>query len=207
MRKTIVVMVVICSLALVAVPARAVSLSLSPASQTVSVGGTAWVDLVVGGLGDSTSPSLAGFDVDVTYDSLILTIDPYAVLFGAFLGDISFFEADASATGGEASGVVNVYELSFLAADELDALQPASFTLAKLPFLANGPGTSGLGYGEMVSLSDVFGYVFELDTTGGSVAAGGGGVPVPEPSCLLSLGLVLIGLAGLKKKKFNRSQR
>ena len=98
--------------------AAAVSLSLSPASQTISVGDTAWVDLR-GRVGwKCTSPSLGGFDVDIAYDSLILTITPPPCC-SAIASEIHV-EAMPRPSAGETSGVVNVYAVSFLAADKLD---------------------------------------------------------------------------------------
>jgi hypothetical protein len=62
-------------------PVEAVSLSLSPASQTVIGGQTASVDVGISGIGPP--PSVGAFDLSVSFDPALLL--PTDVSFGRFL--------------------------------------------------------------------------------------------------------------------------
>lgn len=117
--------------------AGAVTLSLSPASQTAANSDTVFLDLVVSGLGNFAPASLGDFDVDIGYDTAVLSFQSYSL--GVLLGDVGLGEAlDASL--GDTFGSVNIAELSLLEPDlatcffcvapYLDDLQPDSFTLA-----------------------------------------------------------------------------
>src|SRR5262245_42990410 len=61
----------------------AVTLSLEPTPQSIGVGDPASVDLVVTGLSDFSPPSLGAFDIDLTYNSAVVSAD--SVAFGNFL--------------------------------------------------------------------------------------------------------------------------
>ena len=71
MRKVILLFVLTCCL-IFAGQAMAVSLSLSPATQTIGIGDTATVDLSIT-LG--ANETLAGFDFELIFDSTILAFD------------------------------------------------------------------------------------------------------------------------------------
>lgn len=203
-------------LSLFFINASAVILSLLPASQTASSGDSVSLDLVIDGLGDFAPDSLGDFDVDISYDTSILTFDGYNL--GGFLGDTFLLEAiDLNSGNWGIDGVINIAELSLLDANStsgpsdfgpfLDDIQPSSFTLATLDFtvdfLAVGSSTIvaietvyalGDGYG-------IYGSQLTLDETNDAVIRNPA-VGVPEPSALMLMLIGLIGL-GLTFKKEN----
>ena len=169
-------------LSIVANPAQAVTLSFGPTTQSVAPGGTAAVDINISGLGNFAAPSLGAFLVEVTFDSSILSFD--SVSYGAFLGDpADHVETDIITTVG--SGSVSLDEFSFLFDFELDALQPADFTLATLKLSADAVGTSPLGYGA-IDLSDAVGSTIVPTLETGDITV----VPLPAslPLFLSALG-------------------
>jgi len=111
-----------------------------PAAQTINGGDLFAVDVFVSGL-SSTNEIVSAFDLDVTYNPSIL--EGTGVTFNTLLGDTALFEADNGAV--LSSGRIDFWAL-FLPTDaELVALmQPDSFSLATLSFLALGAGTTNL---------------------------------------------------------------
>jgi len=59
--------------ALEALPASAIIIDFNPPSQSMNVGSTTTVDLIISGVGDGAVPSLGIFDLDIGFDSSILT--------------------------------------------------------------------------------------------------------------------------------------
>jgi hypothetical protein len=167
--------------------ALAVSIGFVPSAQSVGLGQSASVDIVISGLGDGTSPSLGAFDLNVSFDPTILA--PTGVTFGIFLGDPDLFEAITAFDLLLAPGVLNVAETSLLLSAELHALQPASFTLATLSFDTLARGTSALTLAiNPGGLVDQDAGELRAETSRGSISV------VPEPGTLLLLGLALGGV-------------
>jgi hypothetical protein len=92
-------------------------------------------------------------------------------------------ETDIVTTVG--TGSVSLDEFSFLSGFELDALQPADFTLATLQFSADAVGTSTLGFGA-IDLSDAVGSTIVPTLETGEITV----VPLPAslPLFLSALG-------------------
>lgn len=189
MKRLMIILVLVCSLALPLSPALAVSLSLVPSHQQIQLGDIAYVDLVISDLGTTI---LGAFDVDITYDPFIL--DPVVVAFGTSLGDIGSGEAIAGASL-ISPDTVNVFEVSLLFSFELAPLQAVpSFALATLGFEGIAFGSSDLDFGDVI-LSDDFGFeITEVTTIGARVDV------VPEPTTILLLGVGLAGFAGFRGK-------
>jgi len=186
--------------------AGAVTLSLTPASQTAANNDTVFLDLVVSGLGNFAPDSLGDFDVDIGYDTAVLSFQSYSL--GALLGDVGLGEAlDVSL--GDTFGSVNIAELSLLEPDLatcffcvppfLDDLQPDSFILATLTFLVDAlaPGSSTVvSIDTVYAVGDGFGSALTLDGTSGAVINA-----VPVPAAVWLFGSGLIGLIGIARRK------
>src|SRR5262249_5660910 len=172
----------------------AISLDFGPAAQTVTLGTTVDVAVVIAGPGAGGPPSLGAFDLDVSFDPSVLS--PVGVPFGPCRGDPGLLEAEAGST--LLPGVVDFFAVSLLAAADLDALQPASFTLATLSFGATGLGSSALTFAEVI-MGDAFAAPLSVVPGSGSVTV----VPraVPEPTTWALLGSGLAGLAWWRRRQ------
>lgn len=171
---------------LIASPAsRAVTIDFVPAAQSVSPGGTAQVDIVVGGLGDGVAPSLGSFDIDVGFDAGVLSLASVAL--GGDLGDpASILETDAG-SGLLGAGLLDVFVISFLFDFELDALQSDRVVLATMVFDAIGVGVSPLSLPQVI-LGDALGAPLALAGAAGSGSIAVRQASVPEPGALALLG-------------------
>jgi hypothetical protein len=157
--------------------ATSIALALAPSSATFTAGSTINVNVNVSGLPLGGPPSIGAFDLTVRFDASLLA--PQTVSFGPFLGNPLAFEA---LTGFEVSmpSLVELAEVSLLSPADLDALQPASFTLATLSFLATANGTSTFRFIGDERVDDAFGNKFTI----------------PEPSSLPLLAWGIIALVG-----------
>ncbi len=168
---------------------HAALLSLDSGSATAGNGESLSLDLLVSGLGAFAPDSLGAFDVDVGFDDTVLAFTGYTL--GGFLGDISLLEA-IDVSGGASGGVVDLAQVSLLAAASLDALQPGEFILATLTFdvidLAAGAATV-LSLLPDAILADADGV--RLPATAGNPVTIVGRTPVPVSGTLL---LMLAGV-------------
>jgi len=168
--------------------------------QSVFLGDSVDVEVVISGLGDFSPDSLGTFDMNISYDPTVLGFS--GVTFGdPILGDqLDLFDFGMNFMGEFSfNGLVNIYEISFDLPDDLNSLQASTFTLATLSFDALAVGTSSLIYNS-VMLGDSWGeplMVAMLESGEVDVA------PVPEPATLLLLVSGLIGIIGLNRNKSN----
>lgn len=193
---------------------RAASLSLEPSAQSASIGDAVSLDLMISGLTAGGPDSLGDFDVDIGFDTTMLSFDSYVL--GNALGDLSFGEAFDTGLG-DLGGIINIAEVSLLEASlstcvfcsgpYLDDIQPASFVLATLGFTvlpSLSPGTSttvnidtvwalGDGNGDALALNGVSGAVIRNP----SQAAG-----VPEPASLALIISGVLGFIGVYRRRY-----
>jgi hypothetical protein len=160
----------------------AVTLEFLPASQMIGLGQSATVDVIISGLAAVGPPSVGVFDLDVTFNPAILSST--GVRFGDLLGKPVLGEA--LTTSSSARGVIDLAAVSLLSPEELNALQPARFSLASLDFSSLREGTSPLSFSQAL-MADAFGGILETTASGGIV-----NVAAPEPSSffLVASGLV-----------------
>jgi hypothetical protein len=187
--KSILITALVTALTLcTALPATAITIEFIPPSQSVSVGSTTTVDLVISGLGNEEAPSLGGFDLDVGFDPSILSFS--GATFGDQLDLLGFGSLQDVIAG---DGTVNLFELSFDSAGDLDTLQMNSFLLATLSFDTLAGGSSALSV-TVKALGDSLGGPLEADVIGGTISSVGDVNGVPEPA---SLPLISIGMLGM----------
>lgn len=184
--------------ALQAQAAAAIVVSFSPVTQTVNVGDTAFVDLQISGLVGSAVPSLGAWAIDVGYNPSILAIDFLAgdVTFGTGLTPAGQPPSD---TFGDSStpGTVSMFETSFATPASLVALQPDSFTLARLAFRATTEGISPLTANN-IELSDENGFrLTPMQVIPGEVRVG----VIPEPGTAVFVAGLLLTIATERRRK------
>ena len=202
MKKVLFLAVVLVVVVFFSLSAFAATIGFEPVSQTVPVGESVSVDLVISGLGDGESPSLGGFDLFIEYDPAILALSD--VSFGdPTLGD----QLDVSGWGSlydyssYSSDVEYLFGLSYNLPWDLNDLQKPSFVLATLTFDTLSVGTSSLEIVDpdppiyMSRLSDELGEPLGFERESGSVS------PVPVPATFILFGFGLGGIGILRRKK------
>jgi hypothetical protein len=182
---------------LATVPARAITVSVTPATQTIGVGGTASVDIVVSGLTDP----VGGFSFTLGFSSALLSGDGFV---NDPAGTMGLEPLDLS--GGFTGGSLDVFFVADFFEDEasLSLAQGASFTLATITFGGLSPGLSALTLSNIVlsnsdgeeTLAEVVAANGEICVQAAATAADSCAQVVPEPGtlALLSLGLLGFGL-------------
>ena len=182
-----------------AIAAPAASLSVQTPSSTVPEGSSVQVDLDISGLAFAGAPSLGTFDLNLTYNSSILSLK--TVTFGdpglgdqLGLGGVQPMQSYDSSV----PGTVNLFELSLNSASDLDQLQADSFRLVELTFSGDA-----LGFSPLHLVVNALG-----DSQGASLAAtlGDGGVtvslasPVPDRGVgRLPFALCIVALFGSRR--------
>ncbi|MEJ0038571.1 MAG: hypothetical protein WDO68_21270 [Gammaproteobacteria bacterium] len=169
--------------------ADAFTLSVVPQAATVNVGGTVSVDVVASDLVGGGAPSLGAYDLELSFDSAVLSFS--SIAFGTGLsvtGVPSIIQAFDLGVG-----FVNPFESSFEETADLNALQPDAFTLFTITFNADQVGTSLLTL-SVNSLGDAPGGSLTADALDGASVSVGGASPVPLPAAAW---LLLTGVAGV----------
>ena len=183
---------VMLALLLVAAPARAALIYISPVQQQVAVADTLSVDIFVSGLAGEV---VSGWDLLLLFDDTILqATDVFFDL--ANFADDPLIEAfyDATISGGE----INTDMVSFLSDAELALRQAEPVRLFTVSFLALTDGVSLLNFGTdpdfELNVLGREGESLELSARGACIGVGQGqcAVDVPAPSTLWLLALAVL---------------
>lgn len=176
--------------------ASAVSINLVPANQSIALGGSAIVDLIVGGV----PPAIGAWDVTLLFNSTLLAWE--GVTFGSQL-DAGILGSDQSTSPGIASGNGQLSEVSFELPATLAGIQFSSFTLASFQFKGIFDGVAPVQIAN-VSLSDELGNSianFGLDPTARITIGSATSVPDQGSSAFgLAIGLgALLAVSGKRR--------
>lgn len=182
-------------------------ISATPASQTVTLGDRVTLDLGISGLGDRTAPSLAAFDLLLTFDPGLFALE--RILFGAALGDPdadppeSYTDVEDSVAGLIGLVMTSVLETNeqgcfFCTGPYLDDLQSDALLLLTVTLTARRAGIGAFGI-TINGLADGDGNDLPADTTGATVTVKR---PVPAPATLALIALGLIGLRQVGRRPF-----
>ncbi len=170
-------------------------LSISPTSQSVTLGSQVSVNVVISGLGNGTT--LGAYDIYVGFDPAVLGYDNTTFgnqldIFG--LGDFQFTTPEA--------GTVDIFELSLDSSSDLEALQQPGFVLATLTFDTLSKGASSPLTLTVNALSDADGKSINSSVGRGSVSVNAATVAAtPEPSSVVLCLTGFLALAGDLRKR------
>ncbi|XVJ70988.1 MAG: hypothetical protein HEQ39_16225 [Rhizobacter sp.] len=172
------------------VPGHAQSATVSLAASTTSptAGSQFFVDVLVDGL--SSGQVIGAFDLDVVFNSSVLSAS--SVAFSPALGSLGLEQLTASTI---TAGRIDFSSVSLLTGAELLPLQSGLFSLARFTFDAIGSGAAGLAFDALTAPGLLFGDEFgnalivSVGTVSNVVVPGGG--TVAEPG---SLALVLLAV-------------
>jgi hypothetical protein len=148
------------------------------------------VDITISNLGDF---NLAAFDLDVTYDSSLLTFEDYTLTeeLGSFTGpDPDFPDAEDWSWGDDGLGTVNLAVFSYL--DDLSS-QPDTFSLATLNFSGDESALDAISL-SYLDLSDDFGDPIPVSVNGTNINV----VPIPGAIWMALSGI--LGIIGVRRR-------
>lgn len=166
---------------------HAATISINPATQTVSPGTTVNADLLASGFGTAVAPAIGAYDLSLSFDPTLLVFQ--GATFGTGLDVLGLGSLQSIAPG---AASVEFFELSLDSAADLDALQPGDFALLHLRFGTIGTGSSPLTL-TAIAISDENGNALSPILNSGNVQIGSSPATVtPEPGSSI---LVLTGLA------------
>lgn len=184
--------------------ANAISIDLVANKSAVNIGDNLEVAVRISGLNDAGAPSIGVYDFDFHFDNSLFSFN--SISWGDSTQgnqlDLSGFGSLQNSTSG--NGWLNLFELSFDNALDLNQFQAGEFTLFSvlLNTIAVGTGNFSLIAN---SLGDAYGdelFADEINETQVRV----GSISVPEPSSVLLLLAGLLAIAALRTSMFKSSK-
>lgn len=168
--------------------AAAASLQMQPSLETIAIGESVGVHITIADMFDLAAPSLGSYDLDVNFDAGVLSYS--SITWGTQLDLLGLGSLQAIDTAQAASGLLNLYEVSYDDVADLDSLQLNDFTLFTLTFTAINPGTSALTL-NVNDLGDSLGIGIAPSSVGGASVTVSE-VPLPATLPLFAAGLLTL---------------
>ena len=156
-----------------------------------NVGQTLTANLVVSDIEKDSigfTSLIADFELDLMFDNSLLSFD--SLSFGEKLGDgLDSLQLDNVT----ASGILNIFELSYLLYDELLVLQDgiSKFTLASINFDIINVGSGLFSLNNIATGNDIGTALTDIQSNSTSFITTSGTIAIPEPT---SVALILVGL-------------
>ncbi|HSC66176.1 MAG TPA: cohesin domain-containing protein [Cellvibrio sp.] len=180
--------------------ANAISIDLVANQSAINVGTNVEVQVRISGLNDANAPALGAYDVNFNYDANLFSIN--SIQWGDSIKgnqlDLQGFGSLQNSNSG--AGWLNLLELSFDDALDLELLQAGEFTLFSVVLNAVAIGSSDFSL-TANTFSDAYGenlWAGAINDTRVTVS----GVSVPEPSSLL----LLLGMLAIVCLRIKLSQ-
>lgn len=174
-------------------------ISLTPSTQSIMLGNTVTVELGISRLGWLSPTSLSVFDINVTFDASILDFN--SVVFGdPVWGDqLDLFGLGSFTNVFTGVGFINLFELSFDFASDLDSFQIGDFTLATITFDSLAAGFSALDI-FVNDIGDAHGSALSATVSGANVEVIDNSVSEPGVLFLFGLGVAVLALVRRRKQ-------
>lgn len=184
--------------------ANAISIDLIANKSAVNIGDNLEVAVRISGLNDAGAPSLGVYDLNFNFDNNLFSFNSISwgdSIHGNQL-DLSGFGSLQDSTSG--NGWLNLFELSFDDALDLNQFQTGEFTLFSvlLNTIAVGTGNFSLIAN---SLGDAYGDELFVDVIN-ETQVRVGSISVPEPSSVLLLLAGLLAITALRTSMFKSSK-
>lgn len=179
------------------VDAYAISIDLAPNKTTITQGESVAVAVTISGLDDSAAPSLGVYDVDIHFDSSLFQVNSLTWGDSSKGNQLDLGGFGSLQTSNLATGLLNLFELSFDDISLLNDTQAGEFTLFTIVFnsLAIGTGNFSLMANSMGDAEGAALFAKAITPTRVDIKS----VTVPEPSSLLLL-LGLLAIMALRAK-------
>lgn len=181
-----------------ALHAQAAVINLLPSNNAVNVGDDVALNVNISGLNDGNNPALGVYDLNLNFDNSLFAVK--SIQFGDGVKgnqlDVNGFGSLQSSDAG--NGWLNLFELSFDAAEDLHNFQASEFTLFSVIFTALDQG-AGLFSLNANSLGDAYGNNLLIDSIHNS-SVNVTSVPEPTGVALIGLGLLALGATRINRK-------
>lgn len=173
-----------------------IGLAATPSTQTIVAGDQVTIDLLIEGLGAGLAPSLATYDLDVTFNPSVLSF--VSATFGdSILGNqLDLFGLGNLSLLTPSTGTLNLFELSLDAAADVNAQQADAFVLASLRFSGFAFGASPISL-SVNALGAADGTSLTASVSSASVVVTAPfSAPEPTTYALMLTGIALIRTTG-----------